>query len=449
MAGGEEGGNGMGGASALTFADGQLAKGAALGEIGASGLKRSGGVVLEEFHRDLRGPKAAAVYREMLSNDPVIAGIRLLVETFVKGVTWRVVPGSESDAEDLKWAAFVGECMGDMSHPWSDLIADAISEAWYGFAPCEAVYKIRGGDTLDPTHKSRYSDGLIGWRKFPLRAQDSVTGWLFDDAGGVQGLVQQAAPDYRERTIPIEKMLLFRTSARGGNPEGVSLLRGAYVPFYYRKRIAEYEAIGVERDLAGIPVMWLPPALLASGATPEQKSARSTFEAIAKDLRADEIASVTMPLAWDAAGHKVYDLSLLASGGARAFPTDAILNRYAKLEATALLADLVLIGQESVGSFALASSKTNTLAVALNSLLDGIGDVLNRFAVDPLLRLNGVRPDRPPRLAHGDLETSPMAELADAIGKLAAAGMPLFPDPDVENVVRASLGLPAKKLEAA
>jgi hypothetical protein len=58
--------------------------------------------------------------------------------------------------------------------------------------------------------------------------------------------------------IPIEKMLLFRTTVQRNNPEGRSMLRTAYRPWRNKKRIEEIEGVGIERDLAGLPMARIP-----------------------------------------------------------------------------------------------------------------------------------------------------------------------------------------------
>ena len=65
-------------------------------------------------------------------------------------------------------------------------------------------------------------------------------------------------PSYNLYTIPIDKALLFRTKSRKDNPEGRSILRNAYRSWYFKRRIQEVEGIGIERDLAGLPVMYAP-----------------------------------------------------------------------------------------------------------------------------------------------------------------------------------------------
>src|SRR3954470_6315429 len=93
----------------------------ALVEIGATGLRRWGGYVDEEFLPQLRGRKAIQVYREMSENDPMVGSLIWAIDKLLRGVTWRVDPAS-SEWEDKLAAQFVEECMEDMSHTWDDMI---------------------------------------------------------------------------------------------------------------------------------------------------------------------------------------------------------------------------------------------------------------------------------------------------------------------------------------
>ena len=116
-----------------------------------------------------------------------------------------------------------------------------------------------------------------------------------------------------------------------------------------------------------------------------------------------------------------------------------------------VLADFILVGHDSHGSFALNSSKTNLFTVALGSFLDMIAGVskdgraigvVNEYAIPRLMQLNKVRPEDYPILTHGDIEQVDLGELGDYISKLANAGAPLFPKQDLENWLLAQGGLP-------
>ena len=64
--------------------------------------------------------------------------------------------------------------------------------------------------------------------------------------------------------------------------------------------------------------------------------------------------------------------------------------------------------------------------MALAGFLKSITDVVNRFAILPLLRLNGMPMDAPPRLAHGPLSQIDLTDLGEYLSKLAGAGQVLF-----------------------
>ena len=179
-------------------------------------------------------------YREMSTNDAVLRAILFAFEFLARNVKWNMEPASE-DEPDKKDADFVWGALNDMSSSWSDTISEIFSMLIYGWAWFELVYKRRQGDQRDPKRRSKFNDNRIGWRKWGIRAQDTIYRWTFDEDGGIQAMQQQPPPDYQIFTIPIQKSLLFRTSVQRNNPEGFSLLRGAYRSWYFKKRIEEIE----------------------------------------------------------------------------------------------------------------------------------------------------------------------------------------------------------------
>lgn len=413
----------------------------AIAEIGGTGLKRAAGYVTEEYLPELRGRCAIKTYREMSDNDPTCRAILFAIEMLIRGVKWTVEPYSD-DAEDQRQAEFMESNLDDMEQPWADTIAEIMSMLIYGWSYHEVVYKYRRGDSIDPRQHSKFNDGLISWRKMPIRSQDSLLHWDFNDCGDLLGMEQIAPPHYRQVYLPMNKCLLFRTNSYKSNPEGRSILRGAYRPWYFKKHMENIEAIGAERDLAGLPVMWIPEQLLASDASAADKAVAAAYKKIISNLKRDEQEGIVMPMAYDDNGNKLYDVTLLSNGSKRNFDTGGIINRYDRQIATTVLADFILLGHEKVGSFALASSKTEMFAQAIGAWIDSIADVLNRHEVPRLLRLNGMRTDRPPKFIHADIETQDLKELGDFITALTNAGMPLFPDQELEGYLKRQAGLP-------
>ena len=414
----------------------------AMREIGTTGLTVYGGEIYEEFLPQLSGSKLISTLREMRENDPIVGALLFVIEMLVRQVEWRVEAASD-EPRDLEAADFLESCLEDMAETWADTLASILSFLPFGFSLHEEVYKRRGGRTRDPRTNSRHDDGRIGWRKLPIRAQDTIDRWVFDpDSGELQGAVQVALPDYRERILPLERSLLFRTTTTKGNPEGRSILRSAYRPWWFKKRIEEQEGIGVERDLAGMPVIHVPPELLARNASGEDKALLNELKRLARNIRRDEKEGVIFPMAYDEEGHDIYKLELLSTGGRRQFDTTGIIQRYDKRIAMVVAADFILLGQDKVGSFALASSKTNLFATAIGAWLDSISEQFNRFAIPRLFGLNAFPIEDPPKLCHGDIEEVDLTELGEYISKLAGAGVALFPNRELENFLLERANLP-------
>lgn len=410
-------------------------------EMGATGLVESGGVVREEWLPQLAPGKASKVYREMRDNDATIGALLYAIESTARQVEWTteaadVTPDAKADAD------FVDECIDDMSHTWSDLMSEALSKIVFGWSYHEIVYKVRGGHQPDdPTHDSRFDDGRIGWRKMPIRAQETLERWEFDDHGGIRGMWQML-PNGERVFVPIEKALLFRTSQHKGNPEGRSMLRNAYRSWWFAKRIQDIEAIGVERDLAGLPIIGVPPAMFAEDASDEVKAALEMWKAIGRNIRMDDQTCIVYPLAYDEHGHEAVKIGLLSTNGSRLFDTSQIIDRYTRSMLMSVLADVILMGHEKVGTQALANEKTTYFLRGLQTLIDAIAQVFNTHAIPRLFALNGWERDAYPRIVPGSLERVDATLLVSMLPELAKAGMPMFPDPATEQFVRAAIGLP-------
>lgn len=422
-----------------------------LQEIGSSGLRRTSGFVIDDFVVGLQGQKGAKIWREMADNDPVVGAMLFAIERLILQIKWNVEPHTDKDedevTEEAKAAAqFVEECMNDMSESWSVTLQQILSFLVYGFAPCEIVYKKRvGPNQKDGMRRSKYSDGKIGWRKVALRAQETVWSWEFDENGAIQGMNQ--LDPYTNKgmvTIPIQKMLLFRTVSARGNPEGRSILRNAYRPWKFKRTIEEIEAVGIERDLAGLPVAYVPPTMLSSTATPQEVSAREAIQSLIRGIKRNENEGVLFPLAYDTQGRETYRLTLLSSGGSRQFNTDAIVARYDQRISMVVLADFILLGHEKVGSFALGASKIDLFTTAIQQICTSIADVFNDHALPRLFKLNGMDTEKLPKIKPEQIAHVDLGLLSDFLSKMVAAGA-ISVDSSLEDYLRELTDLPKKE----
>jgi len=402
-------------------------------EVGSSGLKQFSGILDDEFLRELRGAKGAAIYREMARNDAVVGASLFAYTTLAKEATFRIDPAEVDDPLAEEIAAFVrGALFEDLNLSWRDVLSEILSMLTYGWAYLEVVYKRRAGETGKSA--SRYDDQKIGWRKWAIRGQDTLDAWQLDDAGGIQGLIQRAPPRYQRVEIPIEKALLFRVGAERGSPEGQSILRTAYQSWYYKRRIQIIRGIGIERDLAGLPVITPPEGVdLWNTNDSSAVTMKAQAEKIVRNIRRDEHEGIVKPFGWT--------IELLTAGGSRQFDITQVIAQLNSEIAMSMMTDFLLIGHEQIGARSLATDKRAVFSHAAASFLDSVCETVNRFAIPALVRLNGWPGALAPTLQHGPVAEIELNELTQFIERTANAGL-LFPDEGLEQYLRARALLP-------
>ena len=426
-----------------------------MNEFGVSGLQRFGGSLTDEFLKELQGEKGRKNLREFAQNDPVAGATLFSIKSLAQGAEWMVKEGSD-DPVHVEQAEFIRTALfEDMSTSWPDLLGEVLSMLPFGWSLHEVVYKRRGGETNDPTTRSKFTDGKIGWRKWPIRAQETLDEWEFDENGGIRGMWQDpgmSGVTGGRRFIPIAKALLFRTETEKNSPEGRSVLRNAWTSYYFKKRIQIILGIGIERDLAGYPVFQvkepdldkglIPPDIFSTDANNTDAAATlAMLKKIVKSIRRDEQEGMVLPY-W-------IDFKLVTADGRRQFDLDKILARFDRLIAMTMVSDFLFIGHDGVGSQALVVSRLGLFEQALNGFLAKITGVINRHAIPTLLRLNGMPTDAPPTLEHGPLMKVDLEALGDYILKIAGAGMVLFGENsgDLQRGVLAAARLPDTGVE--
>lgn len=401
-------------------------------ELGVSGINRWGNTVSEELLTQLQYPGAAKVYKEMSDNDPTIGSILYMIEQLIRKAGWGVKPASDSEA-DKAAAVFLEECMRDMAFSWENTVSEILTMLPYGFSFHEIVYKIRTGpDEKNSKNRSKHTDGRIGWARIPGRSQHTLWGWEFAENGDVKAFIQHAPPNFKTMTIPLHKGLLFRTKVAQDNPEGRSLMRNAYRPWYFKKRIEEIEGIGIERDLAGLPMITTPEDIdIWDPMNADARRAKQTAESLVRNVRRDRSEGVVLPHGWE--------LKLLSTGGSRQFDTNGIINRYDNRIAITMLADIVMMGGDKVGSFALGEVKKSLLAASLEALIQHIADTFNTYAVPKLFKFNyfpGITGT--PMIKPGEVETPDIKEMAFL---LRAGGLKVDKDLALMNLLRRLISL--------
>jgi hypothetical protein len=392
---------------------------ASFSEIGASGFRRFGGQVYEEFLQQLRGLAGIRAYREMRDNDPIIGAVMFAIEQVIEKASWYIRAGGTS-ALDKEAAEFLKSCMHDMTHTWQDFIGECLTMLTYGWCWIELCYKQRKGFNSNPKLSSRENDGLIGWQKLARRHQQSFYEWLYDEKDqDLVGFAQMPPPSYKIREIPLYKSIHLRTKLDSENPDGRSILRNAYRPWYFKKNIEEIEAIGLERDLVGLPIIH--PAEGIDLDDPEHADIKEELKKIVANLRRDEQDGIVLPFG--------FELELLGNGNSRRqFDTDKIINRYDKRVAASVLAQFIMLGMDRVGSFALNKGHSDLFLVAVQSMLNKLAEQINRNAIPKLFAANAkfaVLGSKLPYLKPSKVTDPNLSELADYVMKLGGKGFML------------------------
>lgn len=424
-----------------------------LGEIGSVGLKQYNGAVAEENRRELRFPEACRTFRTM-SQDATIKSAISLVEMMISRVDWNVDLGVEPDAAMKARGDFLDSVIHDMDHSFEDFIREVTSMYTYGFSVHEKVYRRRTFDS-----GSSYNDNKIGIKKLPVRSQDTISRWVFSDDGrDLVGLEQSlAGVQNGDRyinlsadgliQIPRKKFMLFRVDAKRDNPEGNSPLRGCYNAWLFRRQIEEQEAIGVTRDMNGMPTLYLPPRYMSEDASDSEKAIFEYYKNVIRNIQMNEQSGLILPQAFDPESRQpLFKFELTSTQGGKMYDTDTIIKRWDNKILMVLFADMLKMGQDQVGSYSLAGAKTNIMAMAIEARLKEIQDTLNNDLIPQLFALNGeiLTAKELPKLQYGDLDEVDLDEFSKAIQRMGSVGA-LELDRPMANKIRESIKVVPKK----
>lgn len=430
-----------------------------LSELSTVGLKISDGHIYEESVDELRWPQSLTTYKRM-SYDATISAAHNAIKAMIRKVNFRakLPEGTATEVTELQ-RDFIQECMGDMEHSFSDFVNETLSMLIYGHSVHEKVYKVRRG--LRGSAPSKFEDGRIGWAKLPIRSQDTLYRWNFDDRARRLLSVEQKFFHVRRIfgettlgnsvTIPRNKFLLFNHDTQRNNPEGTSPLRSCYVLWKYKITMEEIEAIGASRDMRGMPIIELPPDYMSPDADEGKKRVYQWAIDTINNIHNNEQAGIVMPKFVDPETRENifgFRLEGVTGQGGKSYDTNSIIERYENKILMTYLADVLKMGQTNSGSFALSDNKTNLLAVGIEAVLKEILQVINEDLIPQTLHLNGwdVSGDLP-YIGYDDLDERDLEKLGGFIQKVVSVGA-MEVDQNLSNGLRELARLPMASEEA-
>jgi len=390
------------------------------GEYGVPGLQQWDGCVQEQWITALRtNERRIKIYDEMARMSPTGAAMIQTTAMFMKSVAPQISPGGDS-AIDIEMAEHVERNLHTMTRSWEEIMGDIVWYIVYGFFDEELVYE-------------RREDGKIYWRKWAPRHPITLDKWEFDSNGGLQGMHQQWDSD--TVYIPIEKMLHFTTTGAGkNNPEGQSVLEGAYQPWFFIKNLNILQAIVCER-MSGTPVIVMPDgADMTSGTNSDLTKAKR----IVRNVKMGSEVGLTLPAGWE------FRYEMPPTGPA--IDIGQVIQSHKKDFAETMLMGFIVMGSSSdAGSWAMIKDKSAMYISALNTFLRQVASVINRHGIPRLLELNSYpEPEKYPELVFPKITKIDIGDYAEVISKGYNAGILTY-DLETEKSVRETIGLPQIK----
>ena len=383
-----------------------------LKEIGGTGLREYGGLVLEDLNTKLQPPDCYEIYDEMLRTDGTVQGVELAISLPIEGLEYWVEAGGEQTSRDT---AIADEISTNLFDGMSCTFDQVISEC------CMAP--LQGLNLLEKVWESRNNQSWL--RKLAPRHPRTIRRWLRDESGGVQGIVQQL-PSGPEVTIPIEYLLRLSWRERAGDPHGRALMRPMYPHWWMKQTFYKIANIGIER-------FWIPTpqAVLPQGYTDEDKLA---LKQILESIRAVHAGSIVYPPGYEKA-------SLLEMGSGRLPDLRLLIDHHDALIARAGLAPFIRLGSGETGSWALSDSQVTFFLLALGKIADWICAVFNRYLIPQWVGYNYPGYETFPKLSHGPVaHVVQRAGLLELLGQLASAQI-VTADEGLEDQVRDMLDL--------
>lgn len=410
--------------------------------MGAPGTAVYGGFIVEgEKDNSLRGTEKYLTYSDILANSTIIAaGVRFFLNLVAKA-NWRIEPADDS-TEAAKYAELVDEIIRDMDTPWHRIVRRAAMFRFYGFGIQEWTAK-------------RREDGTIGFLDVEPRPQSTITRWDIDPQGGVLGVIQTDPQTGRDIYLPRSKIVYMCDDSLNDSPEGLGLFRHLAKTAKKLEKFELLESWGFETDLRGIPVSRIPLARLQQLVEEKKLTAaqvtalRAPFEAFIDKHSKNPALGLLMDSAVyrsegeqkTPSGTPLWSVELLKGDGGPHSEVAAAIERLNREMARVLGVEQLLLGSDSKGSHALATDKTQSFGMIVDSTLVEMREQFHKDILGPIWELNGWPKELKPKFKTESIQYRDVAQIVQALEGLAKSGAPLSPNDPAINEVRDQVGL--------
>lgn len=426
-------------------------------ELGSTGtINYQGFLQSEEYNRELLPPESFKMYDRMAVSDPVVRATMLHMATPIKAAEWRIKPASDSD-QDLEIAAFISNNLFEwMQTPWAESMDDQLKYLRWGVAVLEEVWEHRTvgweyrrpgeGEPVQVAPRDVYT-----LRKMAPRLPRTIWRWINDPQSGDLAIIQTRAwkqqgeflqGQYVVTDIPADKCLVLSNEKVGDDWWGVSMLRGAYKPWWILEAMQRITAIGYERFYVGTPM-----ARMNQNATDSQRNAMlRNLTQIRSGERASIVYSASDGLDCEeegkASGTDARAIWILQPDKA---PPDSVpwIRQLESNIFTSIMARFMDLGQRETGARATAEIQDDPFYLGLVAVANHVAETWNRGPIKRLVDANFPNVDKYPCLEAARIAPEDIPIIASAAAAYAGVGF-LTPDFATEQWIRTQLNMPDK-----
>ncbi len=219
---------------------------------GVSGTALWGDVFNEEYLPELKGYAGSRQYDKMMRQDYQVGFVENAIMSIIKSADYQFtipdVKNGDLHAEACEWQRTKGT-----NKVWGENLNDLGSYKFFGFA----VFEPMKWSIID-----HWKFGVL--KKLDVlgfRDQKTITGWQVDDYENIEWIKQQQQYGNNAGTyiMPGQNVIVLSEKRRGGNLEGISLLRTAYGPYWRKNIYLKLMGIGLEKAALGMIIVTVPP----------------------------------------------------------------------------------------------------------------------------------------------------------------------------------------------
>lgn len=365
-------------------------------------------------------------YTQMESDASVDASMRA-AKTPILGAEFFVEPFSD-DPLDLEISEFIWANLAEgMATPFIGALEDILRMYQDGYSVLEKVYEQREWAPRR-IRSGANTKNFIMLKKLGVRPASTIASIQYDQNGGPNSVTQNSIqPDgtTKEVVIDVSKLLIFTFGRVGGDLTGRSLLRTAYMHWYYKNHMYKIDAIQKERHALGVPKGKLLP-----GWTPAD---RDIMRTMLRNLRTNEEAFMILT--------PNVDVEFAEIHGNLVDVLESALHHGAMIQLNILAQFIALGGQGTSGSRAVSSTQADLFMKSLKYVANLICQEINMYLIPELVVWNYPTKNFPKLNVRNIGETRDLQMLASAIANLYAQGA-ITPTAETEAWIRRVFDMP-------